>query len=251
MFLKMFNPKTERIGQLAKKYNHRVDELKNIFDKTANVYIDYANVKPWATKLHWHVEPKRLKQFLDSFENIKSVKIYNGTLIGSEESEMFNKQLKRFGYTLVTKPVKIMKKSIDISSIPSTSSDILKDFIRKPLLKKFKIETIEYLNLQLQELNKQGILFIEDLKCNFDVEIGRDMLMDYERNRIENFILWSGDSDFASPIEQLLKDGKKVYLFATSRRVASELNDLKKAGLVIFDIQKIRDFICWKKEILP
>ena len=107
------------------------------------------------------------------------------------------------------------------------------------------------MNHQLQELNQQGILSIEDLKCNFDVEIGRDMLLDYAENGIENFVLWSGDSDFASPIEQLIKDNKKVYLFATTRRIASELNDLTKSGLKIFDIQKIRNFICWKKELLP
>ena len=77
------------------------------------------------------------------------------------------------------------------------------------------------------------------------------MLIDYERNGIENFVLWSGDSDFADPLSQLLQDGKRVFLFATARRVAAELNDLGKKGLVIYDIQKIRDFICWKKEIRP
>jgi len=40
------------------------------------------------------------------------------------------------------------------------------------------------------------------------------MLIDYGKNGIENFILWSGDSDFADPVRQLLSDGKKVVLFA-------------------------------------
>ena len=75
------------------------------------------------------------------------------------------------------------------------------------------------------------------------------MLIDYDKNGIEHFILWSGDSDFASSIEQLLADGKKVYIFATARKVAAELNDLIHKGLTIFDIQKVRNFICWKKEI--
>ena len=119
------------------------------------------------------------------------------------------------------------------------------------MLKKLKVETIEFLNNKLKELNQQGILFVQDLKCNFDVEIGRDMLLDYEKNKIENFVLWSGDSDFADPINQLLEDDKKVVLFATVRRVASELNELQEKGLFIFDIQKIRNFICWKREILP
>jgi len=48
---------------------------------------------------------------------------------------------------------------------------------------------------------------------------------------------------------KLLKAGKKVFLFATARRVSRELSELRKEGLVIFDIQKIRNFICWNKEI--
>ena len=164
-------------------------------------------------------------------------------------SQHFIDEVKGYGYAVITKPVKIMRISIDVSSIPSDSPEILKQFIRAPLLQKLNIETIEFLNDRLKELNQQGILYIEDLKCNFDVEIGRDMLIDYATAKAENFILWSGDSDFADPIGQLLYDGKKVGLFATARKVARELNELRKNGLFVFDIQKIREFICWKKEL--
>lgn len=245
----MFNPKTQRLKELSLKYSDRIKEIESIFDGKTNVYIDYANVKPWATKLGWHIEPKRLKQFLDSFDAINTIKFYNGTLSGDPESEQFMQDVKKIGFDVHTKPVKIMRLSIDVSSIPSNSPDILKDFIRKPLLQKLKIEAVEFLNNQLKQLNEQGIFFIEDLKCNFDVEIGRDMLIDYDKNGIDNFVLWSGDSDFADPVRQLLSDGKKVSLFATARRVSTELGGLVNNGLFIFDIQKIRNFICWKKEI--
>lgn len=245
----MFKPKTTRIESLAKQYPNRISELENIFSKRANVYIDYANVKPWASKLGWHIEMKRLKQFFDSFDTISEVKIYCGQLLGNQESETFLGELKRYGYAVTTKPVKIMKKSIDVSSITASSPDILKDFIRKSLLQKLTIETVEYLNSRLRDLNGQGIMYIEDMKCNFDVEIGRDMLIDYDKNNIEHFVLWSGDSDFASSLEQLLLDGKKVFIFATARRVSTELSELRQKGLFIFDIQKIRNFICWKREI--
>lgn len=245
----MFDPKTQRLKELSLKYPNRIQELKGIFNRKTNVYIDYANVKPWANKLGWHIELKRLKQFLDSFDAVNSVKFYNGTLAGDVESEQFMRDMEKFGFDVHTKPVKIMKLSIDVSSIPSNSPDILKDFIRKPLLQQLKIEAVEFLNNQLKQLNEQGILFVEDLKCNFDVEIGRDMLIDYDKNDTDNFVLWSGDSDFADPVKQLLNDGKKVVLFATVRRVSSELSELVNSGLFIFDIQKIRNFICWKKEI--
>jgi len=245
----MFQAKTERIKELSQKYPDRILELERILNKKTNIYIDFANVIRWQDKLKWHIDLKRLKQFLDSFDTINLVKFYSGTIIGEEESEKFIEDIKKMNYDVHTKPVKIMNLSIDVSSIPIDSPILLRDFIRKPLLAKFDLETIEYLNKKLKELNDKGIKFIEDLKCNFDVEIGRDMLLDYEKNKIENFVLWSGDSDFADPINQLLNDGKKVFLFATARKVASELNELKKKGLLIFDIQKIRNFICWKKEI--
>ena len=69
----MFKPKTERIQKLAEKYPHRIKELEGIFDRQTNVYIDFANVRPWTTKLGWHVDPKRLKQFLDSFDTIHAM----------------------------------------------------------------------------------------------------------------------------------------------------------------------------------
>ena len=75
------------------------------------------------------------------------------------------------------------------------------------------------------------------------------MLLDCERNSAETFVLWSGDSDFSDPIEKLISTGKKVVLFATARKISKELAALSKKGLMIFDIQKIRDFICWKREL--
>ena len=139
----MFKAKTERIQKLAEKYPQRIQELERVFDRRTNVYIDFANVKPWATKLGWHVDVKRLKQFLDSFDNINSIKLYQGTLAGDAESEQFVREAKGYGYDLTTKPVKIMKLSIDVSSIPSNSPDILKNFIRAPLLRTLQLEAIE------------------------------------------------------------------------------------------------------------
>src|SRR5438128_1766266 len=51
----MFKPKTERLRNLAEKYPERIQELERIFSDSTNVYIDYANVRPWAEKLGWHV----------------------------------------------------------------------------------------------------------------------------------------------------------------------------------------------------
>lgn len=242
----MFNPKTEKIKNLSKKFIKPIKELEEIFDGKTNVYIDFANVLGWQDKLEWHISLKRLKQFLDSFENVGSVKFYYGTLKNNDYSKNIVNEVKKYHYELKTKPVKIMRISIDVSSIPLNSPNLLENFIRKPLLSKLSLETIEFLNTKLKELNDKGIKFIEDKKCNFDVEIGRDMLLDYEKNKIDNFILWSGDSDFADPVTQLLNDKKKVIIFTTARRVSVELSN---TGAGIFEIKKIKEFICWPREL--
>jgi len=139
--------------------------------------------------------------------------------------------------------------SIDVSSISADAAALLRPFIRQALLRRYELSTIEYLNERFGDMNKRGEYFIEDRKCNFDVEIGTDMLLDSERDNAEVFVLWSGDSDFADPVKKLLEAGRKVVIFSTARKVSKELSDLREKGLVIFDIQKIRNFICWKREI--
>lgn len=248
-FPSMFNPKTERIGKFAELHKKTIEQIESLFVGRTNLYIDYANVRPWADKLEWHIDLKRLKQFLDSFDNIKSVNFYHGTLRGDTDSEEMADSIKKLGFSLKTKDVKIMRQFIDYTSIKPNSPALLGKFIRKCLLMKYDLETVEYLNRKFKELNDKGQMYIEDRKCNFDVEIGRDMLLDFERSNTDTFVLWSGDSDFFDPIYQLLKDKKKVVLFATAGKVSKELSKLSEEGLFIFDIQKIKDFICWKKEI--
>ncbi len=245
----MFTPKTERIENIANDKKGVIGQLESIFSAKTRVYIDYANVRPWSEKLGWHIELKRLKQFLDSFDTIEAVNFYNGYLAGNERSEKEKTEAEDNKYFLRTKPVKIMELSIDVSSILPDSTVLVSQFIRRALLKKYEITTIEYLNERFKDMNKKGEYFIEDMKCNFDVEIGIDMLLDCERNSAETFILWSGDSDFADPVEKLMNAGKKVILFVTARKVSKELSALVEKGLMVFDIQKIRDFICWKKEL--
>lgn len=244
----MFAPKTDKIKKIAESNPRVIKQMEDIFSASTRMYIDYANVRPWSDKLRWHVDLKRLKQFLDSFNAIEAVNFYNGYLEGDERSEKEKSEVENQNYIVRAKPVKIMKLTINASSIPSDSTALLNQFVRRALLRKYEIGTIEYLNERFKDMNKKGEYYIEDRKCNFDVEIGTDMLLDCERNGTETFVLWSGDSDFADPLEKLLKTGKKVVLFATAGRIARELNELRSAGLEIFDIFHLREFICWPKE---
>lgn len=245
----MFKPKTEKIEQIAKTNNETIDQLKVLFGKSARMYIDYANVRPWSNKLGWHVDITRLKQLLDSFPAIEAVNFYSGYLKGNKQSEKDIEEIENQRYIVRTKPVKIMRIPINASSIPGDSTALLNHFIKRSLLRKYEVGTIEFLNERFKDLNKKGEYYIEDRKCNFDVEIGVDMLLDCERSDTETFILWSGDSDFADPITKLIRAGKKVILFVTAGKVSKELSELRSSGLIIFEINKIRDFICWNREL--
>jgi len=245
----MFTPKTEKIRKIAEENQKTIEQLGQLFGLSARIYIDYANVRPWSTKLGWHIDLKRLKQFLNSFKAVEAVSFYGGYVEDDERSEEEIKEVENLKYIVRTKPVKILRFSIDASSIPADSTALLKPFIRRALLRKYEISTIEYLNERFTDMNKKDEYCIEDRKCNFDVEIGIDMLIDSERNNTVVFVLWSGDSDFADPVKKLLEAGRKVVLCATAGKIASELNELKKIGLWIFDIYDIKNFICWNKEI--
>jgi uncharacterized LabA/DUF88 family protein len=245
----MFKPTKISIEEIAKKKCEIIKEIALLLQGRVNVYIDYANVRPWSERLGWHVDVERLKHFLDSFDNIKAIHFYYGILPSDSKSEELIEKIKKLKYQLRTKPVKIMHLSIDVSSIDMQSTALLKNFIRNDLLRKYEVETIEYLNRKFKEMNIKGVFQIEERKCNFDVEIGSDMVLALERNEADCFILWSGDSDFHDPIKELLDKGKRVIIFASARLVSSELNDLRKQGLMIFDIKKIKEFICWKREL--
>ena len=244
-----FTPKTDRLRRLYTDKPQAVNEMAGLFVGKTRVYIDYANVRPWSQKLGWHIDPKRLKQFLDSFAAIDEATIYQGTLAGDVRSESEIDELHHFGYRVRTKDVKIMRLSIDATSVASDSTALIGQFLRKALLRRLDIPTVEFLNGKLHELNQRGERYIEDRKCNFDVEIGVDMLLNAHDTGCRTFCLWSGDSDFTDSVERLLALGNRVILFATARRISKELDGLRSSGLVVFDIAKIRNFICWKREI--
>lgn len=242
----MFKPRTEKIAKIAEKFPKHIQELEWLFDKKTAIYIDFANVIPRQDKLKRRIDIKRLKQFLDSFTNVDKIIFYYGTLEWDSKSEELIEEVKNLYYKLVTKSVKIMRKSIDISSIEKSNPSILNSFIRKSLLKEMSIANIEYLNDILWWLNDKGIFFIEDRKCNFDVEMWTDMLLDLRNGEIENFVIRTGDSDFQVAVDEIDKAWKKTYIFAIPGRVSFELNH---SSAKIYNIKKIRNFVCRNKFI--
>ena len=245
----MFTPKTDKIKKVSAAHKDAMSRLEKILSSSTRVYIDYANVRPWTNKLGWHIDLRRLKQFLDSFDTIEAVNFYNGYIEGNQQSEKEIKEIENQKYVVRTKPVKIMRFPIDASSVSLDSTALLNHFIKRSLLRKYEVSTIEYLNERFKDMNRKGEYYIEDRKCNFDVEIGVDMLLDLHLKKVGTFVLWSGDSDFADPLQKILREGKRAILFATAGRISRELSDLRRTGLEIFDIRDLKEFICWLREI--
>jgi len=73
-------------------------------------------------------------------------------------------------------------------------------------------------------LEKSGIV-IEEPKCNFDVELGMDMLDDADK--LTAVLLFSGDSDLLRPLERVKVKGKKIGVVGVRGRVAGELHNIK------------------------
>jgi uncharacterized LabA/DUF88 family protein len=226
---------------MAKNSAERQAEISGLFVGDTHVYIDYANIRKACLRLGWRVNLKKLKQMLDATGKVKNVGFYFGTLVGDKGSQGFMARARKEGFAVVTKPVKCMNLSINASSTSIQSPDILRNFISETLIRSLKVEAIQYLNQQLLDLNKLGTLSLEERKCNFDVEIASDMRIDHALGRAQTYCLWSGDSDFAHPILQLLEAGRDVVVI--SGGVATELNDLRPYGLVIHDIRKLRSLI--------
>lgn len=75
-------------------------------------------------------------------------------------------------------------------------------------------------------------------KANFDVEITADILLD--KFKIDEIIIFSGDSDFIYLIKKLKDSGVKVSIYSSKRTISWEL---KISGSMIVYLERIKDII--------
>ena len=88
------------------------------------LYIDYANVRPWSEKLGWHIELKRLKQFLDSFDTVEAINFYKRRKIDIGIKTLISKRNRHQIEEILKLCLKLKVKRITfISEIPSRNSD--------------------------------------------------------------------------------------------------------------------------------
>jgi uncharacterized LabA/DUF88 family protein len=234
------------------------------------VIIDWANVYGWFETLKWEIDPKKLFDHLSTYPEIYDKRLYHGVEVGNFRSEKFKQDVETIGFTHNSKEVKwvpvslnrshfkkIIKELFDVlDGIKKTNSEIatklyeLKDKIEKQLSVSSEPDSvyslIEELDSELKKLN----LNIDDLqkhlsepvmrrKCDFDVEIARDVFN--TSSVFDQLILFSGDGDYSALVDDLISKGKKVILVFAPEHKGREY--IPKKGLFMCTINNLKPYI--------
>lgn len=148
------------------------------------IYIDGANVFYAQKKLGWSIDWKKASDFLKGSYDVNEIRYYTGVKKDDEKMAKYLKYLDKIGFIVITKPLKKIRVGND-----------------HPMNKLYN--------------------YTEIYKSNFDVEITTDMVFD--RQNIDHFVLFSGDSDFEYVVKRLKDVGKKTIVFASRKTLSWEL----------------------------
>ena len=164
----------------------------------AKVYIDGANIFYTQQKLGFSIDWVKMRNYLSEERDILEMRYYVGIKENDEKMNSYLRYLDAIRVSTVTKPLKVIK--------------IDKDHILAKV-KNFK----------------------EIYKCNFDVEMTTDILLD--RSMVDEIILFSGDSDFDYLIKKLHDVGKSVTVFSSRKMISWELKMSARKYMFIEDLK--------------
>jgi len=166
----------------------------------AKVYVDGANVFYMQKKdIKFDIDWKKMKEYLQKEWDVVEVLYYLGIKEKDANRSSYLKYLDHLGFKVITKPLKVIK--IDHEH-------------------------------PLHQLHK----YTEIYKCNFDVEITTDILLD--RVNIDEVILFSGDSDFDYLVQKLKNAGKGVTIFSSRKMLSWELKMTSRKYVFLEDIKE-------------
>lgn len=187
-------------------------------------FIDYANVNNWFaedrfdTKFqllspneHIDIDLFKLHEFSDLFSS--RTRIYYGENPNNEGSLNFTYTLRKiFGKrNVVTKDLQKIKHYIKQDDTQASN--------------------------QFVKYDKNGLLYLEIRKCNFDIEIAVDackMAMHFD-----TFCIFSGDADFVYLNNYLKSKGKKIIIVKSGHI----LSKYRKTADLVVNAQSIKSFI--------
>ena len=77
-------------------------------------------------------------------------------------------------------------------------------------------------------------------KCDFDLEIGLDCFE--ELDKLDGFVIFSGDGDFATLYKRLIKKGKQVIVVYGHGHLGKEVWEIKE-GIYKVKLPRLGDFV--------
>lgn len=169
------------------------------------VLIDWANVFHAQRKRGWMIDMQKLFLFFKDHPNICEVILFHGT-DQHAKSEFFLNQQAAIGYRIVTKKVK---------RVPVTTDHEGKR-LAKPILRR---------------------------KCDFDIEIAKEILLSLDG--YQGFILMSGDGDYAPIFDVLRERHKQAILVFPKEGLGREYleNEERKRAIFLCSLERLRAFI--------
>lgn len=170
----------------------------------AKVYIDGANVFYTQKDIAFVIDWGLVRGYLLKNWQVVDFRYYTGLKTDDNKMRKYLKYLDGLGFAVITKP-----------------------------LKEIHIEE----NHPMAQLHNYTKVY----KCNFDVEITTDILLD--RTNIDEVLLFSGDSDFEYLVKKLRDIGKRTTVFSSRAMIAWEL---KLAVDKYIFLEDLRDIIARK-----
>lgn len=235
--------------------------------------IDWANVYGWFSNptsksyLGWEIDTKKLFSYLSSYPEIFDIRLYHGTENGNARSEDFGVEMKNIGYKFITKEVKwapvylneenhfktIVQELFNVlDSVKITNSEIATKLYELGNEIKVKISAKEFdsayslienldtelkkLNVSIDSLQKNLLKPCRRRKCDFDVELARDVFN--MSSEFDTLILFSGDGDYAALVDDLIKKGKKIIVVFGKGHKGKEY--IGKQGLFLCSVEFLR-----------
>lgn len=172
---------------------------------TTLVLIDWANVFHAQRKNGWNVDTRKFFRVFRNHKEVQDIVLFHGT-DQHAQSKSFLKTHAALGYRIVTKAVKKVPVTIDHEGNPLT----------KPILRR---------------------------KCDFDVEIAKEILLNLDR--FQGFILVSGDGDYAPIFDVLRERRKQAILIFPKGCLGREYleNEQRRQAIFLCSLERLRPFI--------
>lgn len=159
------------------------------------IYIDGANMFYTQRRLDWFIDWGKVKNYIEQEKDVIEWRYYVGIKDNDEKMLKYLKYLNLVGFNTITKP-----------------------------LKKIKIGNSEV----APQNSESGFIY----KANFDVEMTTDILL--EKFKLDEIVIFSGDSDFKYLVKKLKDAGLKVIVFSSRKTISWELK-LECSKVVYFE----------------